>query len=214
MSTMARRLCMLNAPRAFLHVILFYISDTSTKSTILRDMSRWYECSGSDIFRYNNMWLDLNSLMYTFSEFRNLFYYRLRKQRSPLFRKLMHIFIYPLALLYHPLDSLYICCDHIKDGLFIQHGYSTGIGAQHIGSNCWINHNVTIGFLNNFASPRIGDNVTINTGAIILGDVTIGNNSIIGAGTVVVKNVPDNCTVVGSRAYIVRKNGVKVREEL
>jgi serine O-acetyltransferase len=54
------------------------------------------------------------------------------------------------------------------------------------------------------------DNVTIYAGAKVIGGINIGQNSIIGANCVVVKNVPANCVVVGNPARIVRKNGVKV----
>lgn len=47
-------------------------------------------------------------------------------------------------------------------------------------------------------------------GACVLGNVKVGNNVIIGANSVVTKDVPDNCVVVGCSAYIVRQNGKKV----
>ncbi|MEO0490941.1 MAG: serine acetyltransferase, partial [Cyanobacteria bacterium J06659_2] len=62
--------------------------------------------------------------------------------------------------------------------------------------------------------PWIGDNVRITAGAKVIGGVKIGNNVTVGANAVVVKNVPDDCVVVGVPAYIVRRNGVKVKEEL
>jgi serine acetyltransferase len=62
--------------------------------------------------------------------------------------------------------------------------------------------------------PVIGSNVAIYAGAKVLGNITIGDNVNIGANAVVVKDVPDNCTVVSVPAYIVKRNGIKVREEL
>ena len=59
--------------------------------------------------------------------------------------------------------------------------------------------------------PTIGDNVSIGCNAVIAGDIQIGNNVKIGAGCVVVKSVPDNCTVIGNPAIIVRKDGEKVK---
>lgn len=53
--------------------------------------------------------------------------------------------------------------------------------------------------------PVIGDNVKICTGAIVCGDITIGNNVIIGAGSVVFKSIPDNCVVVGNPARIIKR---------
>ena len=54
--------------------------------------------------------------------------------------------------------------------------------------------------------PIIGDNVHISAGARILGPIKIGNNVIIGANAVVVKDVPDNCVVAGSPAKIIKEN--------
>lgn len=54
----------------------------------------------------------------------------------------------------------------------------------------------------------------ICAGAKVLGKVTIGDNSIVGANAVVVKDVPPNCTVVGVPAYIIKRDGKKVHEDL
>jgi serine O-acetyltransferase len=60
----------------------------------------------------------------------------------------------------------------------------------------------------------LGDNVRIMAGAKVIGNITIGNNSTVGANAVVVKDVPPNCTVVGVPAYIVRRDGVRTHEKL
>lgn len=52
----------------------------------------------------------------------------------------------------------------------------------------------------------IGDNVTLGGNVTIIGPVHIGNNVIVGAGSVVVKDVPDNCIVAGNPARIIRRN--------
>ena len=76
-----------------------------------------------------------------------------------------------------------------------------------VGNNCIIGQNVTIGGKSGwYEVPIIGDNVEICTGAKILGPVRIGNNVIIGANAVVVKDVPDNCVVAGVPARIIREN--------
>lgn len=77
-----------------------------------------------------------------------------------------------------------------------------------IGKNFTCLHNVTIG--NYYGLPTIGDNVSIFTGAIVTGKINIGNNVKIGAGAVVSKSIPDNCTVIGNPAFIVKKDGEKV----
>lgn len=119
-----------------------------------------------------------------------------------------------LRIIYRPLPTLKLFTHDIGPGLFIQHGYCTIVSAKSIGPNAWINQGVTIGYTNDTDCPSIGDNVTIGAGAKVLGDVTIGNNVVIGANAVVVKNVPDDCVVVGVPARIIRRNGVRVNEAL
>ena len=100
------------------------------------------------------------------------------------------------------MGTLFINTNDIGPGLFIHHGFSTIISAKSIGKDCWINQQVTIGYSNETDCPTLGDNVTINAGAKIIGKVYMGNNSRAGANAVVVKNVPKNCTFVGIPAYI------------
>lgn len=69
-------------------------------------------------------------------------------------------------------------------------------------------------YTNKTDAPTILDNVSIKAGAKVLGKITIGNNVIIGANAVVVKDVPDNCTVVGVPAYIIKKEGKRVNIKL
>ena len=102
----------------------------------------------------------------------------------------------------------------IGPGLFIQHGYGTAINCAKIGRNCWINQQVTIGFLNDTDKPTLGDDVTIYAGAKVLGNVRIGDKSIVGANAVVVKDVPENCAVAAVPAYIMRRNVIKEKEPL
>ena len=76
-----------------------------------------------------------------------------------------------------------------------------------IGQNSLIGQGVTIGGKSGWWEvPVIGDDVEINAGARIIGPVRIGNNVIIGANAVVVKDVPDNCVVAGVPAHIIKEN--------
>ena len=93
------------------------------------------------------------------------------------------------------------------------HGDSTYLYAKSIGRNLYINQCTTLGVVGNNA-PVIGDNVRVATGALVLGGIKIGNNVTIGAGAVVVKDVPDNCVVVGNPAKIVKLEGKKVNIKL
>lgn len=98
-------------------------------------------------------------------------------------------------------------------GVKFDHPHGTHINAKFIGENFQTKHNVTIGSNRN-KLPTIGSNVFVGCGACILGGINIGNNVRISANTVVVKNVPDNCLVVGNPAYIIIKDKQKVNIKL
>lgn len=94
----------------------------------------------------------------------------------------------------------------IGPGLMIIHGFGIVIGANvTLGKNAYLLNNITIGSRNPGGNqPKIGDNVYIGVGARILGDITIGDNVKIGANTVVLNDVPSNCTVVGNPGRVVK----------
>lgn len=98
--------------------------------------------------------------------------------------------------------------------LFIDHGMGIVFGeTAEIGDNCTIYHQVTLGGTGKGTGkrhPTIGNNVLIGAGAKILGPVYIGDNSRIAAGSVVLQNLPANCTAAGVPANVVRINGAKV----
>jgi serine O-acetyltransferase len=186
------------------HLICFYIAPN--RSIIKADLARWYLILRKTKLDEYNMVSAFTDIMTFFPAFRNIFYFRLKS-----FSKVLPHILYFLC---RPFPTLFITGGEIGEGLFLQHCFSTIIAAKKIGKNCWINQQVTIGYTNETDCPTIGDNVTINAGAKIIGNVTIGDNSKVGANAVVVKDVPQNCTVVGVPAYIVRRNGVKVKEPL
>jgi len=101
---------------------------------------------------------------------------------------------------------------------FIDHGMGVVIGETcEIGDNVTVYQGVTLGGTGKEKGkrhPTIKDNVLIATGAKVLGSITIGENSKIGAGSVVLKDVPPNSTVVGIPGRIVVKDGVKVTKDL
>jgi serine O-acetyltransferase len=72
-------------------------------------------------------------------------------------------------------------------------------GYARFGDNCRIRNGVVVGLqrIDEPGAPVVGDNVDIGAGAKILGRITIGNNVVIGANAVVIRDVPDNCVVVG-----------------
>lgn len=86
----------------------------------------------------------------------------------------------------------------------INHGVGTVVGARcKIGDNCTIHQNCTLGDRNG-GRPSIGNNVIIYAGSMVLGDITIGENSIIGANSVVTRSCPPGSVLTGSPARIIR----------
>lgn len=102
----------------------------------------------------------------------------------------------------------------IGKGLFIDHGSGVIIGETTvIGDNVTLYQGVTLGGTGKEKGkrhPTLEDNVMVSAGAKILGSFTIGENSKIGAGSVVLEEVPPNCTVVGVPGRIVRMGDKKV----
>jgi len=103
----------------------------------------------------------------------------------------------------------------IGQGLFIDHGMGVVIGeTAEIGDNVTIYQGATLGGTGKDTGkrhPTIGNNVVISSGAKVLGPFKVGDNSKIGAGAVVLKEVPPNCTAVGVPARIVKKDNERVR---
>ncbi len=93
----------------------------------------------------------------------------------------------------------------IGPGLYVPHPVGTVITAQKIGANLSLISNITIGMRNEHAFPTIGNNVFVGAGARILGNIVIGDNVNIGANSVIIHDLPDNCTAVGIPAKIISK---------
>ncbi|MBR4839891.1 MAG: serine acetyltransferase [Paludibacteraceae bacterium] len=123
--------------------------------------------------------------------FRNLFYHRV----GPVWELLIGW--------WRPGDRYFVISKttEIGAGAYFAHPFSSEINAKSIGKNFSCRHLTTLGNKrdgDNEDRPTIGDNVTLGVNVTIVGGVTIGNNVTIGAGSVVVKDIPDNCVAVGS----------------
>ena len=102
----------------------------------------------------------------------------------------------------------------IGEALFIDHGTGVVVGeTAEIGDNVTLYQGVTLGgtgFATGKRHPTVQDNVTIGSGAKLLGPITIGHGSKIGANSVVIHDVPANSTVVGNPGHVVRVDGCKL----
>ena len=134
--------------------------------------------------------LHANILFLTFPEFRSLCDYRTQKRKVSTQRLLRDTL--PRA------TELHIQCEVIGPRFRIQHGFSTIVLAREIGSDFWVNQNVTIG--SNRGTPHIGNNVRIRTGAVVVGQISIGDNVDVNANAVVNENISSNHAVYAARA--------------
>ena len=162
------------------------------------------------------------------------------RERDPAIKSNMEVFLYPsfkVILSYRVAHKLYLKNHYfwarwisqraarktgieihpgatIGKGLFIDHGTGVIIGETTIiGDNVTLYQGVTLGGTGKEQGkrhPTLKDNVMVSAGAKILGSFTIGENSKIGAGSVVLEEVPPNCTVVGVPGRIVRMDNKKV----
>ena len=102
----------------------------------------------------------------------------------------------------------------IGTGVFIDHGMGVVIGeTTEIGNRCLLYQGVTLGGTGKESGkrhPTLAENVVIGAGAKILGAITVGANTRVGAGSVVVRDVEANSTVVGIPGRVVHQSGVKV----
>jgi serine O-acetyltransferase len=171
------------------HVILFLFS--SERESIIEDI--YARKSKKQGILNHCYYLSLELLQSTY--FRTLFYFRTNSITSKVLR------------VFYPKNNSFTIdiTTKIGKGLQLAHPYSTILNAESIGNNVYVNHLVTLGEKNK-KRPIIGNNVELHAGCIIIGGITIGDNAIIGAGSVVVKDVPTNSIAVGNPARIIEKN--------
>lgn len=161
---------------------------------------------------------------------------RVIRERDPAIHSNMEVFLYPsfkVMLSYRMAHKLYLKEHYflarwisqravrktgieihpgaqIGENFFIDHGNGVIIGETAIvGDNVTLYQGVTLGGTgkeHGKRHPTVGNNVMISAGAKVLGSFTIGDNSKIGAGSVVLKEVPPNCTVVGVPGRVVKQN--------
>ena len=165
------------------------------------------------------------------------------KERDPAIKTSLEVFLYPsfkAVLRYRIAHKLYLKKHYflarwysqrtvrktgieihpgakIGKGFFIDHGTGVVIGeTTEIGDNVTLYQGVTLGGTGKETGkrhPTIGNNVMISAGARVLGSFTVGDNSKIGAGSVVLSEVPPNSTVVGVPGRVVKRDNERIPQE-
>lgn len=124
------------------------------------------------------------------------------------------LYLRPLSVIFDYLNRLIFRCwipGSAQIGKHFSVGY-WGIGVvihskSVIGDHCQINQNVTIGKkMNEPGVPTLGDHVYVGANSVVLGNIRIGNNTIIGAMSLVNKDIPENCFAAGVPATVIRTN--------
>ncbi len=139
------------------------------------------------------VWLLLLYLLHNNRYYRCIFYYRI----GPVWDLLISW--------YRSGDRYFILPKETKigEGLLMAHPYATVLNAKSIGKNFSCIHCTTLGKTNK-GMPVVGDNVMLGANVTVIGPVRIGNNVTVGAGAVVVKDLPDNCIAVGNPAKVIK----------
>lgn len=140
------------------------------------------------------VWLTLLDLLHNNRYYRNIFYHRIDPKMQT------------LIFWYRPGDRYFTIGKTVKirKGIWVAHPYSTILAADSIGDNFSCIHCTTLGNTPN-ERPTIGNNVQLGANVTVIGPVHVGDNVIVGAGSVVVKYIPDNSEAVGNSARVIRK---------
>lgn len=158
---------------------------------VAEDVDCWVRCINDADLLALDRYSRFAYLTGAMTEFRTLVHYRLRS--TPIALRLL------LRAVYRPAATLILDAARIGPGLFIQHGVATIVTAETIGSHCWINQQVTIGY-DARGRPTLGDRVRVGAGAVVIGPITLHDGATVGANATVIHDVGPGETVVAPLA--------------
>lgn len=170
-------------------VFLIAMKNSNRAELVIEDAKKWGRKKYFEIF---------DELVHN-SNFASVFHYRCFD--SKVLCKIVQIF-------FKRNENIEINTPDVGGGLMIYHKMGCVVSAKKIGKGCIISQGVTIGFggygTGDEEKPVIGNNVRIATNAIVIGGISVGDNAVIGAGSVIVKDVPENAIVVGNPQRVLR----------
>ncbi|TLM80008.1 hypothetical protein ACONUD_01145 [Microbulbifer harenosus] len=160
------------------------------QSYILQDIERWVDVVKPIGDPFERLWSGRQ-------EFRSLIQYRMRIAQKKFevagllsrFRSVVGSSPWMFV------TNLFVSCDNVGPGFYIEHGFSTVIFAKSIGKNFWVNQNVTIGS-GKGGNPTILDNVSVRANSVVIGNITVANGVVVGAGAILNFDVPEGSKVV------------------
>jgi len=167
------------------------VTGSESADAVAEDVDWWMRCIGDANLLELDRYSRFAYLSGALTEFRMLVHYRLRS--APLALRLL------LRTLYRPAATLSLDADRIGPGLFIRHGVATIVSAESIGSHCWINQQVTIGY-DATGRPTLGDRVRVGAGAVVIGPITLHDGATVGANATVIHDVGPGETLVAPLA--------------
>lgn len=175
--------------------LIYLYKRSKNRNTIDCDIKRWTD--ETEICG-RNLTATIVQLLLFRPQFRNLFFYRIKSNSS-----ILKTLCKPDATLTIATD-----CKYITGGaIYFEHATGTHIAAKSIGAGCIFRHLTTLGVKSknrHNERPTVGNNVDFGVNVTCIGDITIGDNAIIAAGSVVVKDVPPNAIVAGNPAKVIK----------
>ncbi len=180
-------------------VMLYFIRRSPQLSLFVEDMDRW--CGRLSVGK-QGLYSRMVYLLSFHRPFRNIFYLR-----CPGFPRTLK-FLCPEDPQLHL--ASHNRCNYVHGGgIYLEHSFGTIIRAKEVGYGCIFRQNTTIGTKSTdkpLEAPVIREHVDFGANVVCIGGITIGKHAVIGAGAVVVKDVPDYAIVAGNPARIIGYN--------